>query len=120
MAKGDDLEERLVDFAVRIVKLTDALPRGIAGTHIARQLLRSGTAPAAHYGEARNAESTNDFIHKLRIASKELNETRIWLAVVTRSDMVPKTKMDALTRECDELCRILNASIQTAKSKIKT
>jgi four helix bundle protein len=52
--EGDELEERLIDFAVRIVKLTEALPRRIAGIHIARQLLRCGTAPAAHYAEARN------------------------------------------------------------------
>jgi four helix bundle protein len=102
------------------VKLSDALPRTIASTHIARQLLRSGTAPAAHYAEARNSESPSDFIHKLRIASKELNETRIWLAIVTRSGLIAETKMESLSRECDELCRILNSSIQTVKSKIKT
>ncbi len=119
MAKGDDLEGRLIDFAVRMVKLTEALPQRLAGMHVARQLLRSGTAPAAHYAEARNAESPNDFVHKLRIAAKEMNETRIWLVIVTRSEMVPKTKMEALMQECNQLCRILNASIQTAKSATK-
>lgn len=119
MAKGDDLEGRLIDFAVRMVKLTEALPQRLAGMHVARQLLRSGTAPAAHYAEARNAESPNDFVHKSRIAAKEMNETRIWLVIVTRSEMVPKTKMEALMQECNQLCRILNASIQTAKSATK-
>jgi four helix bundle protein len=59
MAKGDDIEERLIDFAVKVVKLCDKLPKSYAGRHMANQLLRSGTAPAAHYAEARGAESTN-------------------------------------------------------------
>jgi four helix bundle protein len=115
MAKGDDIEERLVDFAVRIVKLSDSLPKTRAGIHIANQSLRSGTAPAAHYAEARNAESTNDFIHKLKLCIKELNETRIWLNIITKSGMQPSSKMSDIAQECDELCRIINASIATAR-----
>ena len=79
MSKGDDIEERLIDFAVRVIKLSTALPKSPAGVHIANQILRSGTAPAAHYAEARGAESKNDFVHKLCICLKELNETRVWL-----------------------------------------
>ena len=67
MAKGDDIEERLISFAVRVVKLSTHLPETPAGKHIAGQVLRSGTAPAAHYAEARGAESSRDFIHKLKI-----------------------------------------------------
>lgn len=67
MAKGDDIEQRLISFAVRIVKLSTRLPNTQAGKHISAQPLRSGTAPAAHYAEARAAESINDFIHKLKI-----------------------------------------------------
>ena len=65
MAKGVDIEERLINFAVSIVKLCDKLPKTAEGSHNAGQLLRFGTAPAAHYAEARGAESTKDFIHKL-------------------------------------------------------
>ena len=115
MAKGDDIEERLVDFAVRIVKLSDSLPNSRSGSHISNQSLRSGTAPAAHYAEARNAESTNDFIHKLKLCSKELNETRRWLSIITKSALQPPSQMSDITQECDELCRIINASIRTAK-----
>ena len=82
MAKGDDIEARLVDFAVMIIQLTDALPSRRSGNHLAGQLLRSGTSPAAHYAEARGAESDKDFLHKLRLASKELNESRIWLKII--------------------------------------
>lgn len=119
MAKGDDIEERLIEFAVRVVKLCNALPRTIAGNHFSRQLLRSGTSPAAHYAEARGAESSNDFVHKLKIASKELNETRIWLRVITQSKTMPYSKMEALLQECDELCRIINASIKTTRANTK-
>lgn len=73
-SQADELEERLIDFAVRIIKLSARLPGTPAGKHIAGQILRSGTSPAPNYGEARGAESHNDFVHKLRIVLKELNE----------------------------------------------
>ena len=66
-ARADKLEERLIDFAVRIVVLSANLPKTPAGKHVARQILRSGTSPAPNYGEARGAESHADFVHKLRI-----------------------------------------------------
>src|SRR6266513_3701291 len=78
-SQADVLEERLIDFAVRIIKLSARLPKHAAGRHIAGQILRSGTSPAPNYGEARGAESAADFTHKLRIVLKELNETSIWL-----------------------------------------
>jgi four helix bundle protein len=74
-SQADDLEGRLIDFAVRIIKLSGGLPRTPAGKHIAAQILRSGTSPAPNYEEARGAESYADFVHKLRIVLKELNET---------------------------------------------
>ena len=82
MAKGDDIQERLIDFAVSIIQLTTKLPKSSAGKHIAGKLLRSGTSPAPNYAEARSAESSNDFIHKLKIALKELNETVVWLQII--------------------------------------
>ncbi len=75
MNKPADLEDRLVDFAVRIIGVVEALPSSKAGNHVAGQLTRSGTAPAPNYGEAQSAESRKDFIHKLKIALKELRET---------------------------------------------
>ncbi len=82
MAKGDDIEERLVQFAVRVLDLCDEIPKTPAGSHISMQLLRSGSSPAANYGEVRGAESLNDFVHKLGVVLKELNESRIWLRVL--------------------------------------
>ena len=117
MAKGDDIEERLVMFAVNIVKYTDQLPKTYAGAHIAGQILRSGTSPAAQYAEARGAESDRDFIHKLRICLKELNETQIWLRIISRSDLLSRTKSPGIIQECEELSRIINASIQTVRKR---
>jgi four helix bundle protein len=119
MTKGDDIEERLIEFAVRITRLCDSLPKSRTGNHFSGQLLRSGTAPAAHYAEARGAESTNDFVHKLKICLKELNETRVWLKIIIRSKMLPTSKMESIAQESDELCRIINASIKTTKDRDK-
>src|SRR3989454_2926538 len=87
-SRADELEERLIAFAVRIVRLSASLPRTTAGKHIAGQILRSGTSPAPNYGEARGAESHADFVHKVRIVLKELNETAIWLRIIERGGIV--------------------------------
>jgi four helix bundle protein len=116
VAKGDDIQERLIQFAARIIKLCDALPNTVAGRHIAGQLMRSGTAPAPHHGEARSAESPADFVHKLKIAVKELNESEVWLKIIVASDMLPATRVTDLLDECDQLQRILSSSIKTARN----
>ncbi len=115
MAKGDDLRERLILFAARIVKVCNALPPTIAGRHIADQLLRSGTAPAARHSEARAAESAADFVHKMKIGVKELNETEIWLRIIVASELLPETKLADLLNECNQLQRIFSTSINTAR-----
>lgn len=117
MAKGDDIEERLITFAVRIIHLCEAMPKGTAGKHLSGQLVRSGTSPAFNYGEARAAESTRDFIHKMRVVHKELNESNINLQIILRSELLPQEKLVEIMDECNQLCRILNASIQTALRK---
>lgn len=112
--KGDDIEERLVEFAVRIITVSAQLPKTMAGRHVARQILRSGTSPAPNYAEARGAESRKDFIHKLKICLKELNETRVWLRIIVGGNLIAAPRLANLQQECDELCRILAASIKTA------
>ena len=115
--RADILEERLIDFAVRVVRLSAALPKTAAGKHIAGQILRSGTSAAPNYGEARGAESQADFVHKLAIVLKELNETSIWLRIVVRSGMSTEKLTAQLVQENSELCRILTASLKTARRK---
>lgn len=116
-SQADELEERLIEFAVRIVNLSARLPRTPAGKHIAGQILRSGTSPAPNYGEARGAESSADFVHKLRIVLKELNETSIWLKVVQRSQLLRSELLTDIMNENSELCRIFTASLKTTRTR---
>jgi four helix bundle protein len=115
-SRADRLEERLIDFAVRVVNLSASLPKTPAGKHIAGQILRSGTSPAPNYGEARGAESHADFVHKLRIVLKELNETSIWLRVIERSQMLRRDLIADIVGENKELCRIFTSSLRTARN----
>ncbi len=114
MAKGDELEDRLVKFAEQVLDLCDTLPKSYAGQHIADQLTRSATSPAPNYGEARGAESRKDFIHKLGVVLKELNESRLWLRIL-RDRKMASISADRLYQECDELCRIFAASRKSAQ-----
>lgn len=115
--RANELEERLIDFAVRVVRLSANLPKTTAGKHIAGQIMRSGTSPAPNYGEARGAESQADFVHKLAIVLKELNETSIWLRIIGRSGMLREGLIVKLVQENNELCRIFTASLKTARSR---
>lgn len=114
--KKFDLEDRLIEFSVLIIKTTESLNNTKAGNHIAGQLVRSGTSPALQYGEAQSAESRNDFIHKLKVLLKELRESLVALKIIKR---VPLTnKFDLLDKslvECNELIAIFVKSIETAK-----
>jgi len=118
-SRADHLEERLIDFAVRIVKLSARLPKTSAGRHIAAQILRSGTSPAPNYGEARGGESAADFVHKLRIVLKELNETSIWLRVIERSELMKRELITDIVAENSELCKIFTASLKTVRGRNK-
>ena len=115
--KSNELEHRLIDFAVRVIKVADALPKSAAGKHIAGQLLRAGTSPAPNYAEARGAESTADFVHKIKIALKELNESSVWLKMVCQAELMKPDLLDDLIDENQQLCRMLNASVKTAKQE---
>jgi four helix bundle protein len=115
-ARADELEERLINFAVRIVMLSSRLPRTPAGKHVAGQILRAGTSPAPNYGEARGAESHADFVHKLRIVLKELNETSIWLRIIERSRLLAPLLLTNIMQENRDLCRIFTSSLKTARS----
>ena len=117
VSRADELEDRLIDFAVRIINLANALPDSPAAKHIARQLLRSGTSPAPNYAEARGAESNADFVHKLKIALKELNETSVWMKMVCRAKLMKTQLMEELIDENQQLCKILNSSSKTAREK---
>lgn len=111
-----DLQDRLIDFAVRVIALVESLPKSRTVDHIAGQLLRSGTSAAANYGEAQSGESHRDFVHKLKIALKELRETFVWLEIIRRRALIePSSRMEPIVSECNELIAIFVASIGTAR-----
>jgi four helix bundle protein len=97
-----ELQKRLIAFASGIVDLSTRLPRTLQGRHIAAQILRSGTATAANYGEARGAESRPDFIHKLRVVLKELNETSVWLQLIAESSLISPQTIATIVAENQE------------------
>jgi four helix bundle protein len=116
-SQSDQLEERLIEFAARIIQVSTELPKTPAGRHIAMQILRSGTAAAPNYAEARGAESRADFVHKLGIVQKELNETSVWLRIVSRINLGKEDLILAILQENVEIARIIGASIRTAKAR---
>jgi len=110
-----DLEDRLIKYAIETLTLVEHLPAMSSGKHIGQQLLRSGTAPAALYGEAQSAESRKDFIHKMKIALKELRESHVWLKIIKFKPLVKSSmSIDSLLRETNELISIFVTSINTA------
>lgn len=111
-----DLENRLVEFSSTIIDVVESLPSSRAGNYIAGQLIRSCLAPALVYGEAQSAESRDDFIHKMKIAVKELKETRVSLKLIRRRKMItPLQRLDLISKENEELIAIISKSIDTAK-----
>lgn len=114
--KKYDLEDRLLSYAVSILRLTEQLSNTRAGNHVAGQLLRSGTAALPNHGEAQSAESAADFVHKLRVCLKELRESYRWLLLIRRVPLATcDAEVAALIKETDELIRIFVKSIHTAQ-----
>ena len=111
-----DINDRLIDFAVNIIKLGESIGNSRAGAHMASQLLRSGTSPSLNYGEAQSAESRSDFIHKLKIALKELRETKNNILIIQKANLsTNKALMMLILKECSELIAILVKSTETAQ-----
>jgi len=115
-----DLEERLLEYSVRIITIVEQLPNSRTGNHVAGQLLRSGTSPYPNHGEAQAAESPKDFVHKLRIGLKELRESKRWLRLIQKVPLIDDSKLTGdLLAETEELIKIFATSIKTAEKKIK-
>jgi len=115
-----DLEERLLAFSVRIIKIVEQLPNTKTGNHVAGQLLKSGTSPYPNHGEAQAAESPKDFVHKLRISLKELRETQRWLKLIQKVPLIKKPELiNDILDETEELIKIFVTSIKTAEKKKK-
>ena len=115
-----DLEERLLEYSVWIIKIVEQLPNTRVGNHVAGQLLKSGTSSYPNHGEAQAAESTRDFIHKLRISLKELRESQRWLKLTQRVPLIKKPELLCdILQETEELIKIFVTSIKTTEKKQK-
>ena len=114
----ESIEERFLDYAADCIRIAEYFPSSYTGRHLSGQLVRCGTAPYAHQGEAQGAESVDDFIHKMSIGLKELRESTRWLKLIARVPLLPDlTKINATLSESDELQRIFYSSIKTAREK---
>ena len=117
--RGDDISERLIEFAVRVLRVVDSLPKSVVGRHVGLQLARSATFAGANYEEGRGAESLADFIHKVGVAWKEARESLFWLKLIQRSSLIKPKRLEPLLTENNELCAILAASIATSKKRLR-
>jgi len=114
-----DLQNRLIDFSVNLIKALDHLPNTIIGKYLKGQLTRSGTSPALNYAEACDAESKKDFIHKIKIVLKELRETFVGVTIIKRLHLLDLDQLSVLLKECEELIAILKRSHTTAKTNLE-
>ena len=117
--KENILKEKSFLFAVRMVNLYKFLKKQHSEYVISQQLIRSGTSIGAIVREAEHAESLKDFIHKLSIGLKEANESKYWLELLVASEFITKKMFDSLNKDCEELLKLLTASVKTSKRKIK-
>jgi four helix bundle protein len=119
MMERPGLEERLLEYGARVIKLVESLPKTVAGRRIGDQLLRSATSVGANFEESRAAESRDDFVHKLQIALKEAREAYYWLRLISRSDILPPQRLTTILDEAQQITAILAKSVATAKGKAK-
>ena len=104
-------------FAVRVLKMSEQLPKGVAGRTIAAQVTRSATSVAANYRAALRGKSRADFINKITIVLEEADETEFWIELIKRAELLPAHRLNVLQTEAGELVRIFNATRTTAKNR---
>lgn len=115
----DELKERFRQFSLRIIKLVNSMPNNIAGNAIAKQIIRSGTSPAANYRAACLAKSDKDFLNKLKMVEEEIDETQHWLSIIIDAGMITKERVCPLYEESIELNRIIIKSIVSTKARME-
>ncbi len=116
----NDLKERTKLFALRIIKLVDALPETTAGRAIASQLIRCGTSVGANYRAACRGRSKAEFIAKLGIVLEEADESTFWLELIIDAELMKQKLVEPLYKESEELTAIFVSSINSAKKQNNT
>ena len=115
----EELKERFRKFSVCIIRMVNSLPNTISGNAIAKQIVRSGTSPAANYRAACLAKSNKDFLNKLKMVEEEIDETEHWLGLIMDAEILPVDKVQSLYEESVELKRIIIRSITTTKQSLQ-
>jgi four helix bundle protein len=115
--KGDNISQRLLAFASAALRVASCLSKSPEGCHLAKQLIRAATAGGALYEEARGAESRPDFVHKIKVAGKEMRESHYWLRLAQHAQLARGVDLTQIIQEAHELVAILTASANTAKSR---
>lgn len=117
--KENILKTKSFLFAIRIVNLYKFLKKQHGEYILSQQLIRSGTSIGAIVREAEHAESLKDFIHKLSIGLKEANESKYWLDLLFATEFITKRMYESVNKDCEELLKLLTASVKTSRQKIK-
>jgi four helix bundle protein len=118
MSRDSILKRKSFVFAIRIINLYKYLKANRSGDELSRQVLRSGTAVGAIIREAEHAASTKDFVNKLTVSLKEINETIYWLELLVATDIITTKMFDSLNQEGIEILKMLIASIKTTKARV--
>ena len=116
---ADELKNRFKKFSIRIIRMVNSMPTSIAGIAIAKQIVRSGTSPAANYRAACLAKSNKDFLNKLKMVEEEIDETEHWLEIIMDTELLPINQVQDVYDECVALKRIIVRSITTIKQTLK-
>jgi len=118
-SRPQDLKIRTRQFALRVIRLYDALPKTTVAQTIGKQLLRSATPVGAQYREAQRAKSDADFINKNEGVLQELDESAYWLELLLEAGIVKPENLAALQKENDELIAIFVAIVNKVKGRRK-
>lgn len=111
---AEELSERLMEFALRVAKMTRALPADVAARNAAGQVIRSSSSTAANYRASQRGKSRKDFINKVKIAVEEADESAFWLEYIERLEIIPAQKLVSLRKEAEEIVKILAAIRRSA------
>jgi four helix bundle protein len=113
----EELKNRTKQFSLRVIKMIDKMPKGIASYVVSKQIVRSATSVASNYRAACRAKSDNDFLYKIDVVVEESDETLFWLEIIEESGMLKRTQIENLMKENNELVSIFSATAKTLKKK---
>ena len=119
MNEKANIVDRSYEFALKIIRLVNLLPKSTSGSVISNQIMKAGTSIGANVEEAQGATSKKDFTNKMAISKKETRETRYWLRLIKDSGILKSVQVESLLNECNSILKILTAIVKTSKNNLK-